>query len=201
MALPIDVYTTVIGANFLSQSYATLAGFDLFFYVSSTNDLCLKQQGNPIVQTVLSGASLVSTVSVSGLVHVYYADINGAVYYFPFTTSNFTTPVVPVSTGISSARSLSNMYTTASSPHVYAMIIDNGSYHVIYTATSPDFLGITNQVQTYDNIIDPGFYVGHPVFALHHDDTDRATIHCQKTNLSTGDSQTGFYVAKLPGVA
>ena len=201
MPIPVDVYTTVIGSDFLSQAYATIEGYDLFFFVTPTNDLRLKQIGNPVVLQLISGATWVCAVSVGGQVNVYYRSLNGGVYYFPFTHDNFVKPITPSLTGVGTVVTMSALYTAKTSPSVYAMIVDNATHHVIYTSADPAFSTILASSQVYNNSVEPNVYVGFPVMAIHHDDTITATINCQQTEIQTGMTTVGFYVANIPGVS
>lgn len=200
MSISIDVYTPVIGTDFLSQAFATLEGYDLFFHVSTTNQLRLKQMSSSSVQILKVGVTHVCVIPQEGVVHVYYLDMGGVLHYFPFTSANFIYPIHSVITGLGTGVFMSAMYSPNSTPPVYAMIVDTGVYHMISTSLNPAFSSIEAQSQVYNNALDADVYVGSPVVGMHPDDTKFVTVVCQHTVISTGNTKVGLYTAQLPGV-
>lgn len=200
MSIPVDQYTTAVGGPFLSQAYGNLEGIDIFFFVSVTNELRFKQLVDSNVQSLVSGAQRVTVIQGGDILHVYYSDLDRAVHYIPFTIQSLTQPVTPIALGMGSAVSFSAIHAPNSNPSVYAMVVEDTRFHTLYTSLTPDFTSIKGRAQVYTNTTDTAHYTGFPVMAIHSDDTDVVTIHCQQTTKSTGATSVGFYTAKLPGV-
>src|SRR5271170_5331875 len=92
-------------ANFKSKAYGNLDGADLFFYVSQTNNLCVVNfNTNTPGQTtyvLAANAQWVGTISLSTVVHVYFADFSGQMWHIPYQIfgSNVVPTTIPI-TGV-----------------------------------------------------------------------------------------------------
>src|SRR5271167_4108201 len=114
-------------SNFLSKSYGNLNGADLFFYVSQTNELRVvnfttDKPGNTTF-VLAQNANWVGTISLAGIVHVYFADLNGQMWHIPYQIfgSNSTTLTIPI-TGVNNFSVTSTPQTT---PPAYMMLTDD----------------------------------------------------------------------------
>jgi hypothetical protein len=203
--ITLDTYFIVTPASeFISKSYANLNGVDLFFYVNETNSLRVvnfntNQVGNTsfvLAQDVV----FVGSISLAGVIHVYYADINGQLWYFPYVTLGAT--VVPVALAISGVVTFSICYTPQSTPpNAFMLLVDNGLDHIVYAATNPTFTSLISTTTVFNNAFNPNLYITLPKAAVHPLDTDVLTIHVQQITVESDTNQTGFYAVQVPGVS
>lgn len=201
MSIPLDQYTTAVPASFITRAYANLSGLDLFFFVSSTNELRVKQANNSNIRTLQTGVRWMCLIQGTGIVHLYYSLLNSSMYYASFQVQNFVSGIVPVTMGLSSFASFSACYCPNSTPPAYDLIIDDGTRHTLYTSGVPDFSVQLGKLTTFNNSVDRTYLVNYPIIAIHPNDTNSVTINCQRTTVSNGFSEVGFYAVKLPGVA
>ena len=198
MPITPDQDLTVVPANFVSRAYANLSGEDLFFYVTqATHELRVKSFTNSNVILLAVNISYVSVIQATGVVHLYFADVNGVVYYAPFTNSNFSAPLNPVHIPVPSVKTISTCYAPNASPPLYALLIDDGTVHTVYTSQTPDFAVFKGQLRVFNNNIDHVHYVTEPVITVHPQDTINAVVHVRR--ITGAASQTGFYTCVLPG--
>lgn len=201
---------TAVGSNLINHGYGNLAGADVFFYISLTNELRVKQsnasstQGQSTVQILVTDVKWMSVIQQppQGIVHLYWSNFAGAMFYAPYTATNFTQNVIPQALSFSTTFTFSATFAPNCSPAAYCMIVDDGTRHTIYTSATPNFSSILGSTVSYNNNVAPSTYVNRPVIAVHPLDTNIATIHAQFVSLPAppGVQSVGFYVAKLPGV-
>jgi len=194
-------------ANFKSKSYGNLNGSDLFFYVSQSNDLCVvnfntNTPGNTTFVLVPGVAVWVGTISLPGVVHVYYADFGGQMWHIPYQIFGSITPAttIPV-TGVNNFSVTSTPQTT---PPAYMMLTDDGVFHTLYVnhATDPTFNSLLAPAsKIYNNALSPTVFVTEPTVTMHPDDTKNITVICQQIDQHTDISSVGFYTVAAPGVS
>jgi hypothetical protein len=211
MPIPQDQYfdPTAVGSNFGARGYANLAGNDVFFYISTTNELRAKAtsaaatQGLSTVQILMIGVQWLAVIQQppQGIAHLYFSMLDGSIHYAAYTAANFSTPIVPSPVGLLSSFTFSACLCPNSTPPVYALMVDDGVRHTLYTSVNPSFSPILGVNTVFNNSIDPTVYVNQPVVAIHPLDTDIVTVNCLHTIVMTSVQKVGFYVAKLPGVA
>jgi len=201
--ITLDTYFIVTPASeFVSKAYGNLNGTDLFFYVNETASLRVvnfntNQVGNTSY-VLAQNVTWVGVISLSGVVHVYYVDINGQVWYIPYTS--FGTTHNPVALTISGVVTLSVCFTPQSSPPAFFMMVDNGIDHILHAANDAMFSSVISTTTVYNNSFNTALYVTRPNIAMHPLDTNRLTVHVQQITVSNDASQTGFYVVEVPGV-
>lgn len=194
------------GANFKSKSYGNLNGEDLFFYVSQTNDLSVvnfttNKPGNTTF-VLAAGAIWVGTISLPGIVHVYFADFSGQMWHIPYQIlgSNTLPAMIPI-TGVANFSVTSTPQTT---PPAYMLLKDDGVYHTLYVnaATDPTFNTLlAPATRIYNNALNPSVFVTQPTVTMHPDDTTNITVICQDINQNTDVSSVGFYTVAAPGIS
>lgn len=208
MAIPLDTYFIVTpSSEFISKAYGILSGTDLFFYVNETNSLRVvnmtstNSTASPgtFSYTLAQGAKWVDVVSMTGIVHVYYADANGNVFYIPYTT--FGALATPVALSLTTALTFSVIHTVTSTPPSFIMMIDDGIKHNLYVATDSMFTTLlaTPKV-TYNNTLNTNIYITRPAIAMHPQDTNKITVTCQHIVVLSSVSTIGFYEVLVPGV-
>lgn len=210
MSIPQDQYfdPTAVGSNLLARGYGNLAGNDVFFYISTTNELRVKQANSSVTQ----GLSTIQILAIGirwlcviqqppqGIVHLYFSHLDGTMYYAPYTAANFTSPISPTPLPFSSNFTFSATLAPNSSPVAYVIVIDDGVRHTLYTSTSPKFAPLLGTQQIFNNSVDQTHYVNNPTVAMHPLDTNSVTVICERTPLPSGSPEVGFYAVKLPGV-
>lgn len=212
MPIPLNNYfdPTAVGSNFGARGYGNLAGADVFFYVSTTNEIRVKQanasatSGQSTIQILVTGVKWLSVIQQppQGVVHLYWSDFSGAMFYTPYTVRNFTEPVAIQSLPFSTLFTFSTTLAPNGSPAAYCMLIDDGTKHTLYTSINPNFSPVLASAVVYNNNFSNAVFVNMPVIAVHPQDTNVATINTQVTKLPSppGVPSVGFYVATLPGV-
>jgi len=193
-------------ANFLSKAYGNLNGVDLFFYVSQTQQLQVvnfttSKPGNTTF-VLAQNAAWVGTISLSSVVHVYYADLNGQMWHIPYQI--FGSNVVPTTIPITGVSNFSVTSTPQTTPPAYMMLTDDGVYHTLYVnkATDPTFNTLLSPaVRIYNNALNPAVFVTQPTVTMHPDDTVNITVIVQSVNQNTAVSSVGFYTVAAPGVS
>ena len=207
MGIPVDTYFIVTpGSEFLSKTYATLSGTDLFIYITETGSLrvvdMVSAGGNATPGNtsfaLAQNAKWVGSVSRPGIVHIYFADNSGQMKYIPYTLLGG--PVIINNLSISNVQTFSVTYTPQTTPQAYLMMTDDGLHHNLFAATDPKFQAAISTTQTYNNGFDLSKYVTRPSIAMHPADTQNLTVNTQEINTHTSASQVGFYVVKVPGL-
>jgi len=193
-------------ANFKSKSYANLNGADLFFYVSQTNDLCVvnfttNKPGNTTF-VIAPNAIWVGTISLPGVVHVYFADFGGQMWHIVYQIfgSNTAPTMIPI-TGV---QNFSVTYTPQTTPPAFMLLKDDGVFHTLYVnnANDPTFHTLlAPATRIYNNALNPNVFVTLPTVTMHPDDTVNITVICQDINQMNDVSSVGFYTVAAPGVA
>jgi hypothetical protein len=209
VSIPVDTYFVVTPASqFISKSYASLNGTDLFIYVNETNELRIVNMNSTattaipgtITYTLALNTKWVRAISVTGTVYIYYADLNGVIWFIPYTLfgGNFT----PVTlSGFATAITFSAIYTPQSNPPAFIMLIDDGIRHNLYVASDPKFTAtLAPPAVAYSNALDTNVYLNEPSIAMHPSDTARATVTFQQTVTLTSATSVGFYEVVIPGV-
>lgn len=210
MAIPVDTYFIVTpGSEFVSKSFANLNSTDLFFYVTETSSLRVvnmvstggSASPGTVSFTLAQNTKWVSTVQLPGIVHVYYSDLSGNLFYFPYTAFGASFPA-PVALGIASTVTFSAIHTATSTPPVFILMADDGIHHNLYVATDARFqVQLTAQpTVTYNNSLNTAIYLFHPTVAMHPADTNRVTVTFQQTTVFTSAQGVGFYEVRVPGV-
>lgn len=200
MPIPIDTFFTVTPTtDFKSKVHSILDGVELFFYISDTNELRVQNFGGILSYTLALGARWCAAIDGVNLTHLYYADQTGQIFYIPYP--RFGATVTPQNSNIGNAITFSVLYAAQSTPPAYMMMVDNGIEHFLYTAIDPAFqTPISSPFRAFSNRINQAVHVTRPNIAMHPLDTVRITVHCQQITASTGVSQVGFYVVKVPGL-
>src|SRR5271157_3465320 len=211
MPIPLNNYfdPTAVGSNLGPRGYGNLAGADVFFYVSTTNEIRVKQanatvtSGQSTIQILVTGVKWLSVIQQppQGVVHLYWSDLSGNMFYAPYTAQNFIQPVVPQSLPFSTQFTFSTTLAPHGSPAAYCMLVDDGIRHTLYTSINPNFSPVLGSAIVYNNTFNDAIYVNMPVLAVHPQDTNIATVNTQVTKLPTppGVPSVGFYVCTLPG--
>jgi len=208
-----DIYFVVTPASqFISKTYATLNGTDLFFYVNETNALSVVNMNSAgvtatpgsITYTLSVSAAWTGVVSLTGICNVYFADINGAMWYIPYKTFGGPPPAPVQLTDLTPEPvvTFSVIYTPQTTPPAYMMMTFDGVYHRIYVASDPLFETLLAPEQiTFNNALAPTFFVTEPNIAMHPLDTVNLTVFCQQLNENTSVVSVGFYGVAAPGVS
>jgi len=205
VGIPVDTYFIVTpGSEFISKSYATLNGTDLFFYITETGSLrvvnMISTGGSAVpgntAFSLAQNVAWVGTISRPGIVHVYYADMNGSLHHISYTLLGG--QVVIDNINVSSIVTFSVTYVPQSIPPAYLLMVDDGLHHNLYAAIDPLFQSSISTLQTYNNGFDLSKYVIRPVIAMHPADTQNLTVHTQE--LVGAASNVGWYVVKVPGL-
>jgi len=201
---PNTYYIVTPASEFVSKAYGDLNGLDLFFYVNETNSLRVVNFNTDVVgrtsYVLAQSAKWVGVLSVTGMIHVYYADITGQLWHIPYQTfsGTFTATMIPIS-GINNFSVTSTPQTT---PPAYMMMTDNGVYHTLYvTALDPTFTTLlAPSARVYNNALNPDVFVTQPTITMHPLDTVNLTVSVQSINQHTAISSVGFYTVAAPGV-
>lgn len=194
------------GAEFLSKSYGNLDGTDLFFYVSTTSELRVvnfttNKPGNSTF-VLATDAKWVATISIAGVVLVYYADLTGQMWHIQYRIFGAATAKTQIP--VTGVNNFSVTYTPQTTPLAYMMITDDGVYHTLYVnnANDPTFNTLlAPATRVYNNALNPAVFVTLPTVTMHPDDTVNLTISCQSINQHTDISSVGFYTVVAPGVS
>ena len=202
MPIPMDTYFTVTpSTNFKAKAHAILGNQELFFYISDTNELRVQVFGGLVAQVLALNVSWVEVIQFSSLIHVYYTNAQGNMFYIPFAHFGSGAPT-PQAMGITSLLPFSVMFSAQATPASFIMVTDDGTTHRVYSATDPIFaVQNSNPVAIYTNLLDLTKYVSRPQIAMHPDDTSRITIHVQQLDVQHDTFKTGFYVVKVPGIS
>jgi len=210
MSIPLNEYFVVTpGAQFVSKSYATLSGTDLFYYVSDTNSLQVVNMNSTVTSaapgsltyTLAANATWTGVVARPGVNHVYYSDFSSNVWYIPYNTFGGN-PSAPVAIGsVGTAVTFSVIYTPQTTPPAYMMMTFDGVFHRIFVASDPRFTSLLAPGSiTYNNALAPTFFVTEPNISMHPLDTVNLTVFCQQLNEHTTIVEVGFYGVAAPGV-
>lgn len=192
-------------SNFVSKAYGNLNGADLFFYVSQTNDLCVvnfttDKPGNTTF-VLAAGAKWVGAVSLSNIVHVYYADFAGQMWHIPYQIFGSTS--VATTIPVTQVNNFSVTYTPQTTPPAFMLMTDDGVFHTLYVnnASDPTFnLPLAPPLRTYSNALAPAVFVTQPTITMHPSDTVNLTVIVQQINQMNDVSEVGFYAVTAPGV-
>ena len=194
------------GAEFLSKSYGNLNGTDLFFYVSTTLELRVVNftTDKPGLATFVLAidARWVGTLSLAGVVHVYYADSGGQMWHIPYRI--FGAAQIATAIPITGVVNFSVTSTPQTTPPAYMMLTDDGVYHTLYVnkATDPTFNTLlAPSTRIYNNALSPAVFVTQPTITMHPADTENVTVIVQSVNQNTAVSSVGFYTVEAPGVS
>jgi hypothetical protein len=207
VSIPVDTYFIVTpGSEFLSKSYGTLSGTDLFFYVTETNSLRVVNMtstataANPgtTAYVLAQDVKWVGVVTMPGVCYVYYTDTSGQMWYIQYRL--FGGPATASTIPIGSVVTFSVTHTSQSNPPAFMIMTDDGIHHNLFAATDPGFQAIISTTQTYNNSFNTAIYVVRPTIAMHPLDTQNLTVHCQQITVLGDVSETGFYVVKVPGL-
>jgi hypothetical protein len=201
LPIPPDIYFTIDpSSEFKTKAHGVLASQELFFYISDIGELRVRAFNGNVSYVIAQGASWASAITASDRVDLYYTDASGNIFYIPyFHFGSGTLNAVPI--GIGSALTFDVFYVAQSTPPVYTLVVDDGIRHTLYSALDPGFTSIRGSAVIFNNALDPTHYITRPRIAMHPQDTDIMTVHCQDIVVLTSVSSTGFYVAKVPGVA
>lgn len=203
MSIPLDEYIPVAPeTNFLSKGYLSLAGSDVFVYVSETNELRATVLGQTTFVVIDINVAWVSCTMAGSKGHIYYVDLLGGVHHIEYDSPGTPTTQPTLIPGLPIAITVSVLYQPNTTPPVWVMMLDDGTRHHLITAAAsdPGFTSILQQTIAYNNSLAPAFNTTQPSIAVHPDDTTNVTVTVQQTILSTQEVQVGFYVAVIPGV-
>src|SRR5271157_5049387 len=175
------------GVEFVSKAYGNLNGTDLFFFITTTQELRVvtfttNTPGN--TSFVLSvGAQWVGVMSFASVVHVYFADLNGQMWHIPYRILGgaFIASQIP----ITSAVDFSVTYTPQTTPPAFMLLKDDGVFHTLYVnnANDPTFNTLlAPATRVYNNALNPNVFVTLPTVTMHPDDTVNITVICQDIN-------------------
>jgi len=216
VSIPLNTYFVVTpSSQFISKAYATLNGTDLFIYVNETNTLSAINMNSTVTTaspgsvtyTLAVNAAWTGVVSRPGICNVYYADLNGVVWYIPYKTFGGPPPTPVQLTNVmppfpAKVTTFSVIYTPQTTPPAYMMMTFDGVYHRIYVASDPLFVSLLAPTQiTYNNALAPTFFVTEPNISMHPLDTVNLTVFCQQLNENNSVVQVGFYGVAAPGVS
>jgi len=191
-------------AEYVSKAYGNLNGSDLFFYVAQgTNELrvvgfSVDVPGNTTYVLALD-VKWVGVVSAAGIVHVYYADLNGQMWYIPFTLIGASVSSHLLS--ITNVMTFSVTYTPQSNPSAFMIMIDDGVHHTLYVSGDPLFGSLISTMETYSNALDLSNYITMPSIAMHPLDTNVLTVICQKVTEPPTSTYVGFYAVTVQGLS
>lgn len=210
MSIPVDKYFIVTpSSQFISKAYAPLNGTDLFFFVNETANLRVVNMESggssatpgSTIFTLAQIAKWVDVIAQPGVVYVYYADLEGNVWYIPYRNFGGLVPT-PVLVPVATAVTFSTIFTPQSSPSVFQIIVDDGLRHRLYVSTDPKFSSLLSpSIVTYNNTLDTTIYLSQPSIAMHPQDNDRITVTFEQTVVESGVTSVGFYEVRVPGVA
>ena len=194
------------GAEFTSKAYGNLSGTDLFFFVTTTQELRVVNfttdaPGNTSFVLALA-ARWVGALSMAGVVHVYYADLSGQMWHIPYSILGG--PFSAASIPITQVNNFSVTYTPQSTPPAFMMITDDGVFHTLYVnnADDPAFgTPLAPPLIVYNNALAPTVFVTQPTITMHPLDTVNLTVAVQQINQMTDVSEVGFYAVVAPGVS
>jgi hypothetical protein len=203
VSIPIDTYFTIDpSSEFKSKAHGILFSQELFFYVSDTSELRVRNFNGLVAYTVAQNCIWAAAFSASDRVQLYYATVGGNIFYIPyFHFGSGTLDTVEITGLVAPAVTFDVFYCVNSNPPVYTMVVDDGVRHTLYVANDSAFTSIRATEQIYTNTTDPTHYVQRPRIAMHPEDTDIMTVHVQKIVVQTGASGTGFYTVRIPSVA
>ena len=212
MAIPVDTYFIVTpGSNVenVPGFYAKLGNTDLFFYITETgsfrvvnmNSTATSAAPGLISYAIAQGVKWISitTVPTPNVVHVYYADMSGRIFYAPYTFFGGTVAFRQLSQ-ITPAVTFSTLFSPTSTPNSYMMMVDDGIRHNLYVAGDPTFNSILSTVVTYNNSLNTAVYINRPSIAMHPVDTNTITVTCQETVIQTSAVGVGFYEVLVSGI-
>jgi hypothetical protein len=212
MSIPLDTYFIVTpGSTVQNQPgfYAKLGLTDLFFYITETQALRAVNMNSTnttaspglISYTLAQGVKWISitTVPTPNVVHVYYADAVGRIFYAPYTLFGGTVVFKQLSQ-ITPAITFSTLFTATSTPNSFMMMVDDGIRHNLYVAGDPLFNSILSTVITYNNSLNTAIYINRPSIAMHPADTNKITVTCEQTIVSTSVTGVGFYEVLVNGI-
>jgi hypothetical protein len=210
VSIPLDTYFVVTPpSQFSSKSYATLNGTDLFVYVNETNELRVVNMNSSatnatpgtITYTLAQDVKWVRAVSLTGVVHIYYADTSGNLWLIEYRQLGATITSINL-TGFATAVTFSAIYTPQTSPPAFIMLVDDGIRHNVYVATDSQFLDqLVSPTVVYNNTLSPTIYLSFPSIAMHPQDTTRATVTVEQTIIQTSVTSVGFYEIVVPGLS
>jgi hypothetical protein len=210
VAIPVNKYFIVTpSSQFISKAYANLNGTDLFFFVNETSNLRVvnMQSGGSgatpgsTIFTLAQVAKWVDVIAMPGVVYVYYADLEGNVWFIPYRNFGGLVPAPTLLTTVL-AITFSTIYTPQSSPLVFQMMIDDGIRHRLYVSTDPTFTTLLAPVlAAYNNSLNTTIYLSQPSIAMHPLDTNRITVTFQETIVANSNTNVGFYEVRVPGVS
>jgi len=191
-------------ADYISKAYGNLNGSDLFFYVAQgTNELRVVGFSVDVPSNTTYVLALdvkwVGVVSAAGVVHVYYADLNGQMWYIPFVL--FGAQVSPQLLSIINVVTFSATYTPQSNPPAFMIMTDDGVHHTLYVSTDPLFGSLLSTMETYSNALDLSNYITMPSIAMHPLDTTVLTVICQKVTEPPTSTYVGFYAVTVQGLS
>lgn len=204
MAIPLDQYFSIAPeTDVLATGYAHLAGSDLFFYVSTTHELRVVPFGSVFTNyvTLAIGVMYCDVVWLTNVAHVYYVDLNGAVWHFQYDQYGIVRHPITQVSGIPIANTtISVIYQPHTTPQVYVMMLDDGTTHWVITSLVPDFSVIATQLAVFHNAFDQNYFSFAPKIAVHPNDTVNLTVVVDQVILANSQRQVGFYVTQIPGV-
>lgn len=201
MSIPLDQYFTIDpSSEFRSKAHGILFAQELFFYVSDTSQLRVRAFNGLIAYAIAENVRWASAFAAPDRVQLYYADNNGIVYYIPFFHfGSGTLTAIPL--GVNNAITFDVQFIAQSNPPVFAMVVDDGIRHTLYVANDAGFTSIRATQVIFTNTTDPTHYVTRPRIAMHPQDTDVLTVHCQRILVSDSSSTTGMYCVRMQGVS
>jgi hypothetical protein len=212
MAIPVDTYFIVTpGSNVQNQPgyYAKLGNTDLFFYITETGSFRVVNMNSSatsatpglVSYSIAQGVKWISitTVPTPNVVHIYYADANGHIFYAPYTLFGGTVVFKQLSQ-ITAAVTFSTLFTATSTPNSYMMMVDDGIRHNLYVGADPSFNSIISTTVTYNNGLNTAVYISRPSIAMHPLDSNKITVTCEQTVIQTSVTGVGFYEVLVSGV-
>lgn len=212
MAIPLDTYFIVTpGSTVQNQPgfYAKLGNTDLFFYITETgafrvvnmNSTATTASPGLLSYTLALSVKWISiaTVPTPNVVHVYFADMGGHIFYAPYTLFGGGVAFKPLSQ-ITPAITFSTLFTATSTPNSYMMMVDDGIRHNLYVAGDPAFNSIISTTVTYNNSLNTTVYINRPSIAMHPADTNKITVTCEQTIVQTSVTGVGFYEVLVNGI-
>ena len=212
MAIPLDTYFIVTpGSSVQNQPgfYAKLGNTDLFFYITETGALRVVNMNSTattaspglLSYSLAQGVKWISiaTVPTPNVVHVYFADLAGHIFYAPYTLFGGGIAFRLLSQ-ITPAITFSTLFTATSTPNSFMMMVDDGIRHNLYVAGDPTFNSIISTTVTYNNSLNTSVYINRPSIAMHPQDTNKITVTCEQTIVQTSVTGVGFYEVLVNGI-
>ena len=212
MAIPLDTYFIVTPGSSVETVpgyYAKLGNTDLFFYITETGSFRVVNMNSTATTATPGLISFaiaqnvkwisITTVPTPNVVHVYYADVTGRVFYAPYTLFGGTVDFKQLSQ-ITPAITFSTLFSPTSTPNSYMMMVDDGIRHNLYVAADPTFNSLISTTVTFNNSLNTAIYINRPSIAMHPADTNKITVTCQQTIVQTSVTGVGFYEVKVPGI-